>query len=73
MPRPKDEKGDEKDVDGVVEIGDEDGEMTLEALKQKDKRKADVERIRCKALMRRARGKMEQGGWGNLAGAEEGR
>ena len=72
FPRTKDKEADEKEADGVVEIGDEDGEMTLEALKEKDKRKADVEKIRCKVLMRRARGKMEQGGWGNLAGAEEG-
>ncbi|KAH7173539.1 uncharacterized protein B0J16DRAFT_192665 [Fusarium flagelliforme] len=32
---------------------------------------ANIQRIRCKALMRRARGRTEAGGWHNLAGAEE--
>lgn len=35
------------------------------------KKKADVARIRYKALMRRARARSEAGGWSNLAGAEE--
>lgn len=35
------------------------------------KRKADVARIRYKALMRRARARSEAGGWSNLSGAEE--
>ncbi|KND91722.1 Tetratricopeptide repeat protein 1 [Tolypocladium ophioglossoides CBS 100239] len=34
-------------------------------------RKADVLRIRIKALLRRARARSEAGGWQNLAGAEE--
>lgn len=32
---------------------------------------ANIQRIRCKALMRRARSRTEAGGWHNLAGAEE--
>ncbi|KAL2761085.1 hypothetical protein ACRALDRAFT_2039583 [Sodiomyces alcalophilus JCM 7366] len=35
------------------------------------KRREDVRRIRAKALMRRARARSEEGGWANLAGAEE--
>ncbi|OLN81021.1 Tetratricopeptide repeat protein 1-like protein 2 [Colletotrichum chlorophyti] len=35
------------------------------------KRAEDVLRIRAKALMRRARARSEEGGWQNLAGAEE--
>ncbi|KAF6832266.1 tetratricopeptide repeat protein 1 [Colletotrichum musicola] len=35
------------------------------------KRREDVLRIRAKALMRRARARSEEGGWQNLAGAEE--
>ncbi|OHE94093.1 hypothetical protein CORC01_10668 [Colletotrichum orchidophilum] len=35
------------------------------------KRRDDVQRIRAKALMRRARARSEEGGWQNLAGAEE--
>lgn len=37
----------------------------------RQKKKADVARIRYKALMRRARARSEAGGWSNLAGAEE--
>lgn len=33
--------------------------------------KSDIQRIRSKALMRRARARSEEGGWHNLAGAEE--
>lgn len=36
------------------------------------KRKADIERIRSKALLRRARARSELGGWSALGGAEEG-
>lgn len=34
-------------------------------------RREDILRIRAKALMRRARARSEEGGWANLAGAEE--
>jgi hypothetical protein len=37
-----------------------------------EKRKADIERIRTKALLRRARARSELGGWSVLAGALEG-
>ncbi|KAF9881509.1 tetratricopeptide repeat protein 1 [Colletotrichum karsti] len=37
----------------------------------RQKRREDVLRIRAKALMRRARARSEEGGWQNLAGAEE--
>ncbi|KAK4067149.1 uncharacterized protein Triagg1_7877 [Trichoderma aggressivum f. europaeum] len=36
-----------------------------------ENRKADILRIRTKALLRRARARSEAGGWSNLAGAEE--
>jgi tetratricopeptide (TPR) repeat protein len=57
----------------VVEIeGDgEDAEKELAELQLSDQRKEDIRRIRAKALMRRAKAKMEQNGWGNLAAAEE--
>lgn len=67
----------EKPGDGhgeVVEIageGDE-AEKELENLKISDERKTDIQRIRAKALMRRAKARSEQGGWSNLQGAEEG-
>ncbi|RDW76750.1 uncharacterized protein DSM5745_06742 [Aspergillus mulundensis] len=58
---------------GVVEIDDDetDEAEALAKVKEQDKRKADVARIRAKALMRRARAKSELGGWANLQGAEE--
>lgn len=59
--------------DAVVEItGDDDeAEEELKRLQRQDEKKRDVLRIRAKALMRRARAKMQLGGWGNLQGAEE--
>ena len=56
---------------GIVEIeGDE--EEKLKELESSDQRKNDIERIRAKALMRRAKARCEVGGWGGLQGAEEG-
>ncbi|KAL2820903.1 hypothetical protein BDW59DRAFT_150492 [Aspergillus cavernicola] len=60
--------------EAVVEISgdDEAAELKeLQRIKESDERKRDVMRIRAKALMRRARAKVELGGWGNLQGAEE--
>lgn len=58
----------------VVEIEAEgmEADRQLAALEMSDQRKEDIRRIRAKALMRRARAKSEQGGWGNLQGTEEG-
>jgi hypothetical protein len=49
------------------------GATKAEDTSQGGKREADIERIRGKALMRRARARSEMGGWAALAGAEEGR
>lgn len=60
---------------GVVEIEGEGAaaeKEELERLGMEDRRTEDVGRIRAKALMRRARGRCEVGGWGGLQGAEEG-
>ncbi|MCJ1368992.1 hypothetical protein MMC20_000199 [Loxospora ochrophaea] len=60
--------------DTVVEIKSEGADAEKEelaALARSDQRKEDIQRIRAKALMRRAKGRAEQGGWGNLQGAEE--
>ena len=59
---------------GVVEIEAEgpEAEKELASLQVSDQRREDIRRIQAKALMRRARAKSEQGGWGNLQGAEEG-
>lgn len=62
-----------KDDDEVIEIAgdDEDETVALQKIQDNDKRKEDIKRIRAKALMRRARARSEQGGWGNLQGALE--
>ncbi|EEP79758.1 predicted protein [Uncinocarpus reesii 1704] len=63
-----------EDASAVIELdadGDEEDEAEqLRRLNENDTRKEDVKRIRAKALMRRARAKMELGGWANLQGAE---
>nr|KMM66712.1 hypothetical protein CPAG_03050 [Coccidioides posadasii RMSCC 3488] len=61
------------DANAVVEIGDGDEEDEAEQLRklnESDAKREDVKRIRAKALMRRARAKLELGGWANLQGAE---
>ncbi|KAM5462776.1 hypothetical protein MauCBS54593_007847 [Microsporum audouinii] len=53
--------------DASLELEDE----ALNQLKENDTRREDMMRIRAKSLMRRAKGRMELGGWANLQGAEE--
>lgn len=59
-----------------VEEADEEiisaGATNAEDTSNKGKRETDIERIRVKALLRRARARSELGGWSSLAGAEEG-
>jgi hypothetical protein len=50
-----------------------DGAARAEDTSQRGKREADIERIRIKALMRRAKARSELGGWSTLQGAEEGK
>ena len=69
------EKGDKKEDEGAVvelEGDDEDAEKELARLQISDQRRNDIQRIRSKALMRRAKARTEEAGWGNLQGAEEG-
>ena len=75
------DKSQGKGAEGEVKVGKDeeaDEEIVSEgAVKAKDisdkgKRETDIERIRAKALMRRARARSEQGGWASLQGAEEG-
>lgn len=69
------EKGDVK-VEEAEEEADEEiiseGATKAEDVSAKGKRESDIDRIRAKALMRRARGRSEMGGWSSLQGAEEG-
>ncbi|KAL1972986.1 hypothetical protein VTN31DRAFT_6528 [Thermomyces dupontii] len=58
--------------EGVVELAaGEDEKAQLERLDREDARRKDVQRIRAKALLRRARARTELDGWANLQGAEE--
>lgn len=56
---------------GVIELPDDADESTLAKIEAEDKRKEDIKRIRAKSLMRRARARMELGGWSNLEGATD--
>ena len=70
--------GVDKGTDGgkVEEEADEEiiseGATKAEDVSAKGKREADIDRIRAKALIRRAKGRSELGGWSSLQGAEEG-
>jgi len=59
---------DEEEIEEIISEGATKAEDTSE----KGKREADIERIRAKALMRRARARSETGGWATLQGAEDG-
>ncbi|KAL3418468.1 tetratricopeptide repeat protein 1 [Phlyctema vagabunda] len=67
--------GEEVKVETEEEEADEEivsaGAAKVEDLSPKGQREKDIDRIRAKALMRRARARSEQGGWGALQGAEE--
>ncbi len=66
-------KGPEKAEDDADEEIVSVGATKAEDTSDKGKREADIERIRTKALMRRAKARSEQGGWASLQGAEEGK
>lgn len=73
----EDEEGHDDDDGKVVEItaeggGEQEEEDALATLQKRDKQKEDGQRIRAKALLRRARAKSELGGWANLQAAHEG-
>ena len=55
----------------MVEEVDEATASRIEALEKSGRSRADVQRIRIKALLRRAKARMETGGWAALQGAEE--
>ena len=73
----KSESGELKEAhagDAVIELqasSPEAEKEELQKLESSDKRKADIQRIRTKALMRRAAARSSLSGWANLQGAEE--
>ncbi|KAJ5151405.1 uncharacterized protein N7482_010657 [Penicillium canariense] len=63
-----------QESEAVVEISAADAdaeEKQLEHLKELDTQRTNVQRIRAKSLMRRAKAKSNLGGWANLQGAAE--
>lgn len=73
IPKKKEKEDEAGQDEGVVEIEGEgaEAEEELKKLEISDQRRDDILRIRSKALMRRAKARSEQGGWGNLQGAED--
>ncbi|KAH8809044.1 tetratricopeptide repeat protein-like protein 1 [Xylogone sp. PMI_703] len=70
----KQEDGKEKEEEQEEEADEEiisEGATKAEDTSEAGRRKADMERIKGKALMRRARARSAQGGWAALQGAEE--
>jgi tetratricopeptide (TPR) repeat protein len=64
----EEQKVEEEADEEIISVGATKAEDTSD----QGKREADIERIRTKALLRRARARSEQGGWASLQGAEEG-
>jgi hypothetical protein len=64
----KDKDGEEEADEEIVSAGAQKAEDTS----KQGTTEADIERIRTKALLRRARARSEQGGWSGLQGAEDG-
>lgn len=67
------EEGAKDDGEEEIEEIISEGATKAEDTSDKGKREADIERIRAKALMRRARARSEIGGWSTLQGAEDGK
>jgi tetratricopeptide (TPR) repeat protein len=74
----KDLEENQEEIEEEVEEEEADEEIVspgaakAEDTSVKAKKKADIERIRSKALLRRAKARSELGGWSTLQGAEEG-
>jgi tetratricopeptide (TPR) repeat protein len=63
--------GKTQEAAGVVEIDDATSERQEILAEVSKKTLTDVEKLRIKTLLRRAKGKSEEGGWSNLQGAIE--
>ena len=76
LPKPKDPQDSTKATlqsqSAVEEIDDETAEK-IEALEKSGKTRDDVQKIRVKAFLRRAKARSETGGWAALQGAYEGK
>lgn len=76
LPQPKDPRDSTKATlqsqSAVEEIDDETAEK-IEALEKSRRTRDDVQKIRVKAFLRRAKARSETGGWAALQGAYEGK
>jgi hypothetical protein len=55
----------------VVEEVDDDTATKIEALNRSGRSRDDTQKLRAKALLRRAKARQETGGWASLQGADE--
>lgn len=62
----------QQQTSGVIEEIDDETAAKIEALEKSGKTKDDVQKIRVKAFLRRAKARSETGGWAALQGAYEG-
>ncbi|KAF4554798.1 Hypothetical protein D9617_3g018660 [Elsinoe fawcettii] len=61
----------QRDDEGKVQEVDDETERALERLKESGHTLEEVQKLRAKVLMRRAKARTEMGGWSHLQGAEE--
>lgn len=76
LPKPKDPKDATKAIpqsQSAVEEIDDDTAEKIEALEKSGRTRDDVQKIRVKAFLRRAKARSETGGWAALQGAYEGK
>lgn len=71
-PKPVEKVPDVEEVDDETEAKINEAQKTSSSTKIEGRTKEDIQRMRAKALMRRARARTEQGGWAALQGADEG-
>ncbi|KAJ9632522.1 hypothetical protein H2203_000927 [Taxawa tesnikishii (nom. ined.)] len=77
LPKPKQGRNDasgtagQQEAQGSVEEIDDETAEKIEALEKSGHTRDEVQKIRVKAFMRRAKARMETGGWAALQGADE--
>lgn len=73
LPKPsKNVAGGNGETQGAIEEIDDDTAAKIEALQKSGRTRDEVQKIRVKAFLRRAKAREETGGWAALQGADEG-
>ncbi|KAF2804931.1 uncharacterized protein BDZ99DRAFT_491005 [Mytilinidion resinicola] len=70
-PPPQKPKPGDDTAEGVVEEVDDDTASKIEALNRSGRSRDDIQKLRAKVLLRRAKARQETGGWASLQGADE--